>query len=210
MLLYAFDPLCGWCFGILPAMGLLKERHPELPIELVMGGLVVGARVGPYSGMEQYIRGAAPRMTQVTGQPLSQAFWQLISRPEVMSNSAPPIRAILEMQRQSPEKAVDFAHALSHAHFAQGADLGHLETVQGLAASLGETLELAEYAQTTDTHPLVQPELRRARSMGVKSYPTLAVRTREDQAWHALPSVYEPAAFVSQIEGALSELSESK
>ncbi len=207
MLLYAFDPLCGWCFGLLPAMRLLKETHPELPIELVMGGLVLGARVGPYKGMEQYIRGAAPRMTQVTGQPLSEAFWQLIAKPHVISNSAPPIRAILQMQLQAPEKAVDFAHSLSHAHFALGADLGDLETVQGLAGSLAETLELPDYPQTNETHPLVQPEVRRARSMGVRSYPTLAVRTGENQAWHGLPSVYEPHAFVAQIEDALRGLS---
>ncbi len=206
MLLYAFDPLCGWCFGIQPALKLLHERLPELPIELVMGGLVIGSRVGPYSAMEDTIRSATPHLTRVTGQAPSPAFWRLFQDPEAVSNSAPPIRAVLQVQRRAPQHAVPFAHALIDAHFIGGARLDRLETVQALAEPFGLTLELPDYAQTTDQHPEVQPELRRARSMGIRSYPTFAVRAAPDQAWHALPSTYEPQAFVAQIQGALAAL----
>lgn len=207
MLLYAFDPLCGWCFGIQPAMRLLHQTLPELPIELVMGGLVIGNRVGPYSAMEDYIRSATPRLTQVTGQAPSEAFWKLFQDPQAISNSAPPIRAVLQVQKRAPQHAVAFAHALIDAHFVGGARLDRLESVQELAQRFGVSLDLPDYAQTTDQHPDVQPVLRRARSMGIRSYPTFAVRARPDQAWHALPSTYEPQAFVAQIQGALAELS---
>lgn len=206
MLLYAFDPLCGWCFGIQPALKLLHERMPALPIELVMGGLVIGRRVGPYSAMEDTIRSAVPRLTQVTGQAPSPAFWRLFQDPKAVSNSAPPIRAALQMQARAPQHAVAFAHALIQAHFEDGARLDELQTVQALAAPFGVTLALPDYAQTTDQHPEVLPELQRARSMGVRSYPTFAVRARAEQPWHALPSTYAPQAFVAQIQSALASL----
>ncbi len=54
-LLYGFDPLCGWCYGVAPAMRRVAADHPDLPVRLVMAGLVSGDRVGPYAAMEGYI-----------------------------------------------------------------------------------------------------------------------------------------------------------
>lgn len=47
-LIYGMDPLCGWCFGIGPAMRRVMADHPDVPVVPVLGGLVTGERVGPY------------------------------------------------------------------------------------------------------------------------------------------------------------------
>ena len=61
-LVYGFDPVCGWCYGMVPALRRVRADHPYLPVRLVMAGLVTGERVGPYALMEGYIRGASERV----------------------------------------------------------------------------------------------------------------------------------------------------
>src|SRR5687767_12086660 len=66
-LIYGFDPLCGWCYGLVPAMRRVEQDHPDLPIRLVMSGLVSEGGVGPYARMESYIRRAEVQLKKVTG-----------------------------------------------------------------------------------------------------------------------------------------------
>ena len=121
--IYGFDPLCGWCYGLIPAMRRLREARPDLPVELVCGGLVTGERVGPYRAMAGYVREASGRMTAVTGQALSEDFFALIEGPDspARSNSAVPTKAILAV-RERGEDVLGYAHALQEAHFADGLD----------------------------------------------------------------------------------------
>jgi hypothetical protein len=62
ILLYGFDPLCGWCYGIAPAVRAVAAAFPGLEIRLVMAGLVTGDRVGPDAAMEGHIRTASDRL----------------------------------------------------------------------------------------------------------------------------------------------------
>jgi len=73
-ILYVHDPLCGWCYGFIPALDAFAATHPDIDIEVIPGGLVRGEKVGPYGDMLDYISTAAPRMTQITGQALGDAF----------------------------------------------------------------------------------------------------------------------------------------
>ena len=66
-LVYAFDPLCGWCYGFGGALRALRGARPDLRIALRMGGLVTGDRIGLYSAAAEYIRTASARLTAVTG-----------------------------------------------------------------------------------------------------------------------------------------------
>ena len=42
-LLFVGDPMCSWCYGFGKEMTALSERHPELPVEILVGGLRAGA-----------------------------------------------------------------------------------------------------------------------------------------------------------------------
>jgi putative protein-disulfide isomerase len=37
------DPMCSWCYGFGKEMTSLQERHPEMSLEIVVGGLRAGA-----------------------------------------------------------------------------------------------------------------------------------------------------------------------
>lgn len=197
-LLYGFDPVCGWCYGIVPAMRRVRRDHPGLPVRLVMAGLVTGERVGPYALMEGYIRGASTRLREVTGRAPSEAFFELIRRPGVAGDSGPPSVAIAHVQATAPDRALDFAHAVIEAHFEQGADLNRPATYAPL---------LAEAGLPPDLPDLGDPALQAAawaggRALGIRSFPTLAIR--RGGAPRILPSEYDPGHLSMLVERAAS------
>ena len=193
MLIYGFDPICGWCYGAVPAMRALRQAMPGLPIRLVMSGLVTGERVGPYAEMEGYIRGASETLKRVTGRAPSDAFFDLIRTPGVQGNSAPPSVAIGAVRRARPDAALPFAHAVIEAHFERGADLNDPATYASL---------LSEHAPGVALPDLSDPALAEAawaegRAMGIRSFPTFAV-VRNGQA-EVLPSLYDPDALIDAV-----------
>lgn len=201
-LLYGFDPLCGWCYGAVPAVRAVRAAHPGLPVRLVMAGLVTGARAGPYAEAEGYIRAASDRLRQVTGRVPSEAFFRLIATPGVRGDSGPPCVAIDAVQREAPEAALPFAHAVIEAHFEQGADLNAPETYAPLLARHAPGLALP------DLHDPARAEgaWAEGRAMGVASFPTLILR--RDGAVEALPSVYGPEALVRLLSDRIARLSD--
>ncbi|MBP1805738.1 hypothetical protein [Rubellimicrobium aerolatum] len=194
-LIYGLDPLCGWCYGLVPAMRRVAADHPDLPIRLVMAGLVTDERVGPYAEMEGYIRRASRRLREVTGRGPSEAFFRLIATPGVEGNSGPPSVAIAHVAGMRPERAVDFAHSVIEAHHGEGRDLNREETYAPLLAAVGLPPDLP------DIH---DPQLwdavwEQGRRIGLQSFPTLAVL--KDGHARVLPSEYDPerlSALVGQ------------
>lgn len=185
-LLYGFDPLCGWCYGIVPAMRRVAEEHPDVPVRLVMAGLVSGERVGPYAAMESYIRGAAGHLREVTGRAPGEAFFRLIASPGVEGNSGPPSVAIAHAAGFAPDRAMEFAHRVIEAHFEEGADLNDPATYGPLLRDAGVEAPLPDIHDPR----LAEAVWETGRRIGIRSFPTLAV-VKGGQA-RVLPPEYDP------------------
>lgn len=110
-LIYGIDPLCGWCFGIVPAMRQVETDCPDLPIRIVMAGLFSEEGVRPYAELDGFIRRSAPKLRALTGREPSEAFFRLIATPGLMADSGPPCVAIAHVAGLRPERAVEFAHS---------------------------------------------------------------------------------------------------
>lgn len=195
--IYGFDPLCGWCYGVVPAMRALRDARPDLPVRLVMAGLVTGPRVGPYAAAEGYIRGASERLREVTGRAASEAFFDLIRRPGVLGDSGPPCVAIAAVGEAHPGREVDFAHAVIEAHFEEGADLNDPATYPPLCARL----RLSWPAPDIHDPALAEAAWAEGRAMGISSFPTLVAVGPKGR--RALPSTYDPEALVALVDAAL-------
>jgi len=37
-LIYGYDTLCGWCYGLIPALRHFSTKHPDVPVEVLPGG----------------------------------------------------------------------------------------------------------------------------------------------------------------------------
>ncbi len=193
-LIYGFDPICGWCFGMVPAMRAVAAARPDLDIRLTLPGLVTGERVGPYAAMEGYIRGASENLRRVTGRAPSDAFYETIRRPGVIGASAPPCAVLGAARAIDARKALTLAHLVCDAHFERGADLGDPDTYPPLIAEAGLSFPVPDPSEAT---ALFAAERR----FGIASFPTLAVE--RDGGLAALPTAYDPDRVVAMVDAAL-------
>jgi len=168
-LIYGMDPLCGWCYGIGPAIRRVVSDFPTLPVRPVLGGLVSGARIGPYAEMETYIRNASENLRAVTGRAPSAAFFQMINRPGVMGNSGPPSVAIGAVRHAFPDRVLEFALRVTDTHFAEGSDLNDAATYAGVLRDMGLTLDLPDLTSAV----LADAEWQNGRALNLRSYPSL-------------------------------------
>ena len=195
-LIYGFDPLCGWCYGAVPAVRAARAALPDLPVRLVMSGLVTGARAGPYAEMEGYIRAASARLRAVTGRAPSEAFFDLIRTPGVVGSSAEPCVAIDAVRREAPEAALDYAHAVIESHFEAGADIMRRTAHEALLARMGLDVALPDLSDPA----CVEAAFAEGRALGIASFPTLAL-VREGRA-EAAPDPYRPRVASRLAAGA--------
>lgn len=193
VLYYGFDPLCGWCFGHVHAMRALLDAEPDLDVRLTLPGLVTGSRVGSYSLMEGYIRGASPRLQAVTGRAPTEAFYALIAQPHVVGQSAPGCLVLAAARDQlGQHRAIVFAHAVTEAHFEQGADLNEEATYTAILAKLGFSMSLPAITQEA-----ANALFARERVVPITSFPSLL--WQGEGSWHELPSAYDPDRLVAMV-----------
>ena len=206
-LLYGFDPLCGWCFGFVPAMRAFCAAHPDVPVELILGGLVTGARVGPYAEMVPYIRGASERLEAVTGRRPSDAFFERIGRSDTVGSSMEPSIVIQDvLDHEGGDAGLAFAHEVIEAHFGEGADLNDRSLHERLYAAHGIERPVPPFDAVHRER--MDRRFEGARALGIDSFPTvIAVRGEgaggKGEGRERLASIYEPAAFVAAAEDAL-------
>lgn len=205
-LVYGHDPLCGWCYAIIPAFRRFQDTFPTIPIEVVGGGLFSGDRVQPYANMRSYIPNAFEKIHASTGRRASNAFFSMITASSTGPlASARPIHAIAQVSAIAPERTVSFAHALQEAHFEKAQDMNKIETYNKVTDMLqlprlnGEAILAAN-----DQEDCVQAQYQRARQLGLSTYPRSLVLDSEENVIGSIDGVYEPSAFIDRFQGILN------
>ncbi|HEX8350316.1 MAG TPA: DsbA family protein, partial [Hymenobacter sp.] len=62
-LLYIYDPLCGWCYGMTPVVQRIREAFDgRVNVSVLSGGMVTGDQVGPIRDKWAYIKTALPNV----------------------------------------------------------------------------------------------------------------------------------------------------
>jgi putative protein-disulfide isomerase len=202
-LVYGFDPLCGWCYGFALALRALRRALPELAVDMRMGGLVTGDRIGPYADAAAYIAGASDRMTAVTGVALGRAFYaRILGDPTVVASSVPPCDVLLQARAVAPDRLLDLAEALQVAHFRDGRDLNDPSVYLAIAGALGIRVTF-DVPGPQEVRPALSREFAECRALGLTSFPSLILAG--DGAARRINVVYDPARLIETLEQALSE-----
>lgn len=201
-LLYAFDPLCGWCHGFGPAFRAVRAALPDLPVSLLFGGLVTGERIGPYADKRAYIEAAQARLKTVTGVELGRDFHERILRnPSVTASSIPPCDVLLQLRARFPAALPDFAEALQTTHFRDGADYNDPGVYAQIAAGMSLDFH-PDVPRPGELRPALAAEFAATRAIGVSSYPTLLLQTVGGIQEIALD--YSPARQLASVRSTLA------
>ncbi|NGY64238.1 DsbA family protein [Lentzea sp. NEAU-D13] len=168
-LVYVFDAYCGWSHGFSGVLAEVAGRHPELPVEVVSGGLFTGARRVPIREFG-YVQGANAKINELTGAEFGAAYERLIEDGEFVMDSEAAARGVAALRAAAPDRAAELAIALQRAFYVDGLSLSDPDTYRRVAEAAG--LEPGPVLAAFDSATAAD-DFRRAASFGVDGYPTL-------------------------------------
>ncbi len=168
-LVYIFDAYCGWSYGFARTMADVARRHPELPVEVVSGGLFIGGRRVPIRQFG-YLQGANAEITKRTGAPFGESYERLVSDGGFVMDSEAAACGMAALRDVAPENAVRIAALLQEAFYIDGLSLSEVSTYRIVAQRAGLDGDAVEAALDRVS---AADDFLRARELGVTGYPTL-------------------------------------
>jgi putative protein-disulfide isomerase len=172
-LVYVFDAYCGWSHGFSSTIREVVSRHPELPVEVVSGGLFTGERQVA-AGALGYLQQANARITELTGAEFGDGYQRLIADGSFVMDSEAAARGVAALRQVAPSRAVELATALQRAFYADGHSLSDPATYSRLAAAAGlDAGAVLAAFQSPRSQAEAELDFRRAAALGVTSFPTL-------------------------------------
>jgi putative protein-disulfide isomerase len=200
-LVYVFDAYCGWSHGFSSTLTGVATRHPDLPVEVVSGGLFTGTSRVPIRDFG-YIGGANAKISELTGAEFGAAYDRLIADGSFVMDSEAAARGMAALRQADPGRAVELAVAVQRAFYVDGRSLSDPETYRHLAdvAGLDAGAVVAAF-QAPWTRAAAEADFRRAAVLGVTAYPTLLAIVGDHVA-----TLAQGNATVDQVEQRLAAL----
>src|SRR2546430_8600662 len=101
-LAYFADPLCSWCYGFSPELAKLLESHPELELDLVMGGLRAFNTEVMSSAFKDMLREHWRHVAASSAMPFSEA---ILERDDFVYDTEPACRGVVTARAIDATKA---------------------------------------------------------------------------------------------------------
>ncbi|NUP36462.1 MAG: DsbA family protein [Streptomyces sp.] len=172
-LVYVFDAYCGWSHGFSETLLEVVSRHPDLPVEVVSGGLFTGARRVPIREFG-HVQGANANIAEVTGAEFGAAYERLIADGSFVMDSEAAARGVAALRQAAPARAAELAAALQDAFYVDGLSLSDPATYRKVAEKAGLDAEAVVAAfEGAESQQAAEADFRRAAELGVTGFPTL-------------------------------------
>ncbi|KXT72333.1 Thioredoxin [Streptococcus sp. DD10] len=199
---YIWDAYCGWCYGFDKILAPFMKAHPELELEMISGGLFTGGnekntrQLGAYDAMNEEI---ARRYGVEFGEAFKATFTQ-----DLPIDSLRAAQAFGVLRRYIPqEEQVALAYRMQQAFYEKGQLLSDLETYENVIGEFDlDPMILLPEVETAWQSRAPHPDFRRARELGVTSYPTLILE--KDGRYYDLRG---QAQTVEELEATYQSLS---
>ncbi|OOG62281.1 DsbA family protein [Sinorhizobium sp. A49] len=201
------DPMCSWCYGFGKEMTTLVGRHPDISLEIIVGGLRAGATdVLDDSGKRFRLEHWA-RVEQSTGLPFNREG--LMARKRFVYDTEPVCRAVVASRILAPSTdLLKVFRAFQHAFYVDAVDTTNGEVLAEVGAAAlranGNPITPAEFQTTWQQKYTIEAaaaEFALARSMGVTSFPTLFLE--KDGQLRRVRNGYAPVYQLEQDINAL-------
>ncbi|MBD9701227.1 DsbA family protein [Streptomyces caniscabiei] len=171
-LVYVFDAYCGWSHGFSGTLSEVVARHPDLPVEVVSGGLFTGSRRVPIRQFG-YVQGANAQIAQLTGAEFGEAYERLIADGSFVMDSEAAARGLVALRAAAPDRAAEFAVALQRVFYVDGLSLSDPATYRKIAEDAGLDADAVVTAfASPGTKAAAEADFRRAAALGVTGFPT--------------------------------------
>jgi putative protein-disulfide isomerase len=171
--------MCGWCYAFGGVVDELQQRHGDFfDFVAVSGGMIVGDRIGPISGMRDFLKTAIPRVEEYTGVQFGERYKALVEEGSYVLNSIKPAIALAAFKSMLPFRSVEFAHDMQFEHFYNGMDLNEKEIYLALAANYNiDGEELLKRMNDERFHKYVQEDFEYVKQVGITGFPCVLGET---------------------------------
>ena len=172
---YFFDPMCGWCYGASPLIGILAAT-PGFKIIYHPGGMIMKQAIDP--AFRQHILHADRKIAAMTGVHFGEAYQTRVAGAgEFVVDSYATTCAFLVGQEMgiAADKMLEI---LQKAHYQDGKHLDELNVLAELAVSIGldETLWHENMVKfEPEMMDMIKTSHRLMEQMQVSGYPTLII-----------------------------------
>lgn len=159
-----------------------EHFNDRVTLEVIPGGMIRGASVGPLSDKAPYIQDAYKTVESYTGVLFGQAYLdELFGEATSIQDSEPGCLAQTVISKHYPDKALVFAHALQIAIYREGMAPTDQIGIASIAEKLG--VDMNHYnrvIQEDETYQEMVNYFNRSEGMSVNGFPTLFLEI-EDQ-----------------------------
>jgi putative protein-disulfide isomerase len=173
--------MCSWCYGFGKSLDAALAALPGLALEIIVGGVRNRSTELLDEAGKQFRLAHWERVKALTGLPFNRTAF--LAREGFIYDTEPACRAVVAVRRLvGAEPLLTVFRALQHAFYAEGRDTTDVLTLSEVAAT---ALQSMQYPAATEAmlalmhDPAViaetQTEIRRARALGARSFPTLLV-----------------------------------
>ncbi|MBK3624185.1 DsbA family protein [Streptomyces sp. MBT49] len=172
-LIYVFDAYCGWSLGFSGTLREVLARHPELPVDVISGGLFTGERRVPMRGFA-HIGSANAEIGRQTGARFGEPYRRLAAEGSFVMDSEAAARGLAALRHGAPDRAAEFAVALQRAFFHDGRSLSAPGTYRELAHAAGlDADRVVASFEGPAARAEAEADFARAAALGVGGFPTL-------------------------------------
>ena len=206
-LYYFYDALCGWCYGFSPVIGKLAEERTseDLRLEVISGNMVPEEGAQPIAGMAQYILSAIPRLEEMTGVQMGEAYKAILRDGSRVYSSGRPGRALAWWKTQDPTRQADFDGLLQQGIFREGLPTDGEALYRFVAEKLDIDPEgLLRAIDDEQIAYAANTEAQFARELGITGFPAL-VALKEGKFYLLARGYVSEATLFQQLDTLLKQ-----
>ncbi len=173
VLYYIHDPMCSWCWAYRPEWLKLKAALADkVRVEVILGGLAPDTDQPMPVEMSLAIEGHWRKIQSMLGTRFNFDFW---SQCQARRDTYKASRAVVVAAGHDLED--EMIHAIQRAYYLRAMNPSEPETLVQLADEIGmdeKTFRAALISEDTDKE--FKRQVLLARSLGVRSFPSLVLK----------------------------------
>lgn len=174
--IFVTDPLCSWCWAMLPEiLAVRSQLYGWLDFELMMGGLQVGNRRPPLEADVKMLQDLWQKVAESTGQ---QFLGQMPDDPDFIYHSEIACRAVEAMRLFEGKSPWEFFEQLQQAFYLEARNINSVDELGKLAEPFGlESSALAKMLQSEQVIENTRVAFDTAKKLGALALPVVLLDT---------------------------------
>jgi putative protein-disulfide isomerase len=213
-LVYCYDAYCGWCYGFSAVMKeVAKAVQDRLAIEVLSAGMIISENPPHISATAEYIRGAYPRVEQLSGVQFGADYLWHINNPDKTDwfpNSEKPAIALCIFKEIHEDHQVEFAADLQYALHFEGRDLTDDEAYRHLLEKY--TIDVKDFfakLRSAEYKEKAHYEFALVKQLQVTGFPCLLLQVSELKFYLIARGYTDYNKVMSTIEAVLKDVSKT-